>query len=209
MRRGLDAAGDHQADVHVRTHAVAAQGVDDAPGQLLAAESDIHVDRPRAFIQAIQMLIEEGQAAVVQAQALPYAIAEHEAAVEHRHARLVAWKQFAVDADPDRFVARIAGVVVGAFAHRCLPAGTAVSVTFLSELRGVPGMRPLACAGAISTRPLSVLVHGLLKTAPCGIALPFHPSGHVRVKSMVSGSSVSWPVLRSIVAKRTLVASAP
>ena len=50
---------------------------------------------------------------------------------------------------------------------------------------------------------------GLLNTAPCGRAVPFQPSGQVRVKSMDDGCSVSCPVRRSIVAKRTRVWSAP
>ena len=52
-------------------------------------------------------------------------------------------------------------------------------------------------------------VQGLLKTAPCGMALPFQPSGHERVKSIVERSSLSFPVRRLILANRTQVASAP
>ena len=52
-------------------------------------------------------------------------------------------------------------------------------------------------------------VQGLLKTAPCGIALPFQPSGHERERSIIEPSSVSFPVERLMVANRTRVASAP
>ena len=51
------------------------------------------------------------------AQALPHAVAEHEAAVEHRYERLGARLQRAVDVDPDRVVARVVVEVLDALRH--------------------------------------------------------------------------------------------
>src|SRR3954470_25012681 len=51
------------------------------------------------------------------AQALPHAVPEHEAGVEHGHHRPVAGEQVAVDPDEDGGVARVVGVVVGPVCH--------------------------------------------------------------------------------------------
>ena len=79
VRRGLDAAGDHLADVYVRAHGVGAQGVDDTPGQLFAAQADVQIARAGALLQTVEVLVEEGQAAIVQAQARPHPVTQHQA----------------------------------------------------------------------------------------------------------------------------------
>src|SRR5687768_12480438 len=63
------------------------------------------------------MPVEEGDPALVDPQALPHAIAEHEARIEHRDHRLAARLHLAVDVDQDRRVARIAGAVVQGTGH--------------------------------------------------------------------------------------------
>ena len=60
------------------------------------------------------MLVEEGDASARQAQTLPYAVAEHEAGIEHRDLGLGARGQDAVDADEDVVVARVADIVLRA-----------------------------------------------------------------------------------------------
>ena len=55
---------------------------------------------------------------VVDADALPDTVTEHEAAVEDRDDRLLAREQVVVDPDDDRRVARIDVVVVGAVRHQ-------------------------------------------------------------------------------------------
>ncbi len=63
----------------------------------------------------------------------------------------------------------------------------------------------------VSPAPLNAQLRHriLLNTAPCGMALPSQPSGQSRVKSIDRGSSVSFPVRRSILAKRARVMSVP
>ena len=59
------------------------------------------------------MLLQKRDLAVVNAQALPDAVTEHEAAVENRHARLVASEALAIDVDLDARVTRVVAVLVG------------------------------------------------------------------------------------------------
>lgn len=82
--------------------------------QLVAADADIHVDGLGALPQPIEMLIEEGDAAGVDAQAFPHAITQHEAGIEHAHHRLGAEEQLAIDVDQDRLVARVRNEIMGA-----------------------------------------------------------------------------------------------
>src|SRR5271156_5697349 len=60
------------------------------------------------------MPVEKRDPPVVQAKALPDAVPEHEAGIEHRHLRLGAADELAVDADEDVVVARVADVVLAA-----------------------------------------------------------------------------------------------
>ena len=61
---------------------------------------------------AVEMLFEERGMAAVDAQALPYPVAEHEPGVEHRHRRLRPWQQFAVDVDQYVGIAWVVLVIV-------------------------------------------------------------------------------------------------
>ena len=63
------------------------------------------------------MAVEKGEPAVVQADALPYSVTQHEAAVEYTDLRIGTRKVIAIDIDDDRSVAIIGDVVVGALRH--------------------------------------------------------------------------------------------
>jgi hypothetical protein len=99
-------------------HLIGVERFVEPSGQRLAGQSDVHGDRLGAFEQAIEMKVEEGDPPLVDAQTLPHAVAEDEARIEHRHHRLAARLQIAVDADQDRFVARIGRAVVRSLGHR-------------------------------------------------------------------------------------------
>ena len=55
----------------------------------LEAQPDIEVQCLGAFPQPFDVLVEERDYAVVQAQALPYAVTEDETGIEYRYHRLV------------------------------------------------------------------------------------------------------------------------
>ena len=97
-------------------HAVLRQRVEDGLRQLGARHADVERDRGRAFVQAVEVRVEADQAALHQAQPFPDAVAEDEAAVEDRDARLVARHELAVDVDQHAVVARVGEVALGAFA---------------------------------------------------------------------------------------------
>ena len=99
-------------------HLVGVQAREEPLGQRVARQADIHVDRLGAFVEPVEMRIEEGDAAVDQAQAFPNAVAQHEAGIEDRDDRLVARHEAAVDGDENCRIARIVGIIVRAGAHR-------------------------------------------------------------------------------------------
>ena len=109
--RRANAARHHQPDVDALVHAVRVERVVKPRRQLVARQADVHGDRLGALEQPVEMAVEEGELAPVDAQALPHAVAEHEAAIEHRHDRLCARLQLAVDVDEDRRVPRVRDVV--------------------------------------------------------------------------------------------------
>ncbi len=80
----------------------------------VARQADVDAQHFRAVPQAVEVLVEKGDAPVDEPQALPDAVAEHEAGIEHRDFRVGARRQLAVDADEDGIVARIADVVLRA-----------------------------------------------------------------------------------------------
>ena len=82
-----------------------------------AVEADVEHERLRAFVQAVQVRFEEQRLSADDAEALPHAVAEHEAAVEHGYHGLVAGFQRAVDPDEDVGVAGIVGGMLGALGH--------------------------------------------------------------------------------------------
>ncbi len=84
------------------------------------------------------MLIQEGDAAGVDAQALPDPIAEDESGIEYRNDGFGARFQLAVDVNPDISVARIVDELVGTLGHRSHAHGTvSVMVTICCALRNV------------------------------------------------------------------------
>src|SRR5690606_18155031 len=83
---------------------------------------EIQADGGGAGVEPVQVRVEEQQAAAMQPQTLPDAVPQHEAGVEHRHLRLVARDQRAVQIDPQVRVARI-GREILASGHRLLPGG--------------------------------------------------------------------------------------
>ena len=89
----------------------------DRARELRAVEADVEHERLGAFVQPVQMRIEEQRLSADDAEAFPHAIAEHEAAVEHGHHGLVAGFQRAVDPDEDVGVAGIVGGMLGALGH--------------------------------------------------------------------------------------------
>ena len=110
--RALDAARDHQPDVHAVRHAVGLDDVEQARLQRLAAQADVDAQHLRPVPQPVEMAVEKGDAPVDEAQALPHAVAEHEAGIEHGDLRLLARRQRSVDADQDGIVARVAVVIL-------------------------------------------------------------------------------------------------
>ena len=100
--RALDAARDHQPHVHaVVVMPLARERVVDRLRQLGAVQADVEHHRLRAFEQPVEVGVEEQRVAASHAQPLPDAVAEHEAAVEHRHHGLGPGLQRAIDPDPD------------------------------------------------------------------------------------------------------------
>ena len=92
-------------------HAVGLQRFVKAASQLLAAEAKLHRDRLRALEQPVEMAVEERELPLVDAQALPDAVPQHEAAVEHGNDGLASRHQLAVHVDQDRRVPRVRDVV--------------------------------------------------------------------------------------------------
>ena len=88
VRRALHPPGHHQPYVHAVGHAVGLQRGVGGAAQLVPAEPDVEGDGGRALVEPVEVALEEHRVAAVRPQALPYAVAEHEAGVEHRHHRL-------------------------------------------------------------------------------------------------------------------------
>src|SRR5208337_3769486 len=105
--RALDATRRHQPDVYPVGHPVGLDDVEEPRLQGLARQADVDAEHFRAVPQPVEMALKEGDAAVDQAQALPDAIAEHEARVEHGDSGFRARRQRPVDADQHQIVARI------------------------------------------------------------------------------------------------------
>jgi hypothetical protein len=83
-----------------------------------AIHADVQQNRFRALEQPVQVFVEEDRMAIDHAQSFPHAVAEHEPAVEHRHRRLCARFQLAVDPNADVRVTRVVVEVLNALRHR-------------------------------------------------------------------------------------------
>ena len=64
-------------------HAISVKTVKQPRPQLLPRHAKIDAQHMRAVPQALEMLVEKGDAAMMQPQALPDAVAQHETRVEH------------------------------------------------------------------------------------------------------------------------------
>lgn len=116
--RGLDAPGEHQADVRAGFHAVGVDGLVQPSPKRRGGDRRVEIERFGAFPQALEVAAEKWDDAPVQPQPFPDAVAEDEAAVENRHHGFFARKQFAIDIDQNALIARIRPRVVGAGGHR-------------------------------------------------------------------------------------------
>jgi hypothetical protein len=83
---------------------LAALRVEDGLLHLLRRPRDVEVDGERGFEQALDVVVEEGPAPVVEADALPHAVAQHEAGVVDADRRLALGLQRPVHPDEDLLV---------------------------------------------------------------------------------------------------------
>ncbi len=123
--RCLDAARHHKTDVHAIVHLVGIEHGKQPANQFIRFDTDVHVDRLGAFIEPFDVLVEERNTAMVQAQAFPHAVAEDEACIEHRDHSLAALDKLTVDGNQNVLVARIGKSFMGAFGHVTNPVLTA------------------------------------------------------------------------------------
>ena len=85
----------------VVVHAVAINGGSQRGLNAGSVESDVDPCRGGAREQAVEVAVEESEHPVMKADSFPDAIADKEAAVEHRHLCLVAREELAIDRDLD------------------------------------------------------------------------------------------------------------
>src|SRR5699024_6480886 len=88
--RALDAARDHQAYVDAVGHLVGPQGAVDRRGEGGAVHPDVEHDRPRALVQPVEVLLEEGGVTAADPKPLPDPVTQDVAGVEDRDLRFVA-----------------------------------------------------------------------------------------------------------------------
>ncbi len=136
--RGLQPARHHQPDMGAVGHPIGVQGALDGRHDMVPAQADVEIDRPRPSEQPVQVRLEEQQPALVQPQAFPDPVAKGEPRVEHRHHRLGARDQRAVHIDEHIRVAGIGGVVL-ASGHRSELAPGAARVDRPAQTRDTPG----------------------------------------------------------------------
>ena len=122
VRCGLDPAGYHEPQVHAIVHVVGGEQPAQFGNQGRALESDIQANALRSPVQAIQVLIQEEERTLVQAQPFPYPVAHHETAVEYGDGGGVARHQTAIEIDQRVGVARIGGEIL-ASGHQDAVAG--------------------------------------------------------------------------------------
>ena len=86
--RRAHAPGHHQPNVDAFAHVLRVERFVEPASERLARQADIHRDRLGALEQSVEMAVEEGDSSLVDPQALPHPVAEHEAGIEHRDGRL-------------------------------------------------------------------------------------------------------------------------
>ena len=115
LGRGLlVATSNHEAHVDVVVHVVVRHGGPQCVGHLVASHAHINAGGSQSGEQSVQVAVQECEAAVVESQPLPDPITNQESTVEHRHLRLVARQELAVDPDLDSGVALVSQGLVGA-----------------------------------------------------------------------------------------------
>ena len=107
VHRLLWPARDHEADMHAGLHPICGKGLVQCRDDLVPRHADVERDGAGALEQPVEMGIEKQKPALVQAQALPHAIAQHETGVEDRHLGLRTRHDSAVQIDKRVLVARI------------------------------------------------------------------------------------------------------
>jgi hypothetical protein len=105
--RLLHTAGHHQTDMCAVGHAVLVERVLHRLDDTVARQTDVELDRACALEQPVEMGVQADQPAFDQAQPFPDTVAQHEARVEDRDARLVARHERAVHVDQNVLVARV------------------------------------------------------------------------------------------------------
>ena len=88
-------------------HAVAADGLAEGFRDLLARHADVEVYGLRALEETVEVQVQEGELAVVQAEALPYPVPHQETRVEDGDLRLLPPVELAVYVDEDVLVALV------------------------------------------------------------------------------------------------------
>ena len=92
---GVIATRDLQVDRLVLSRQLLGQALEDRP-PLAVAERILHADRGQAAIEAAQVVIDPKGDAAVSGHHFVHAVAEQQASVGDRQARLAAWQEFAV-----------------------------------------------------------------------------------------------------------------
>ena len=80
-------------------------------------QTDFQPDGFRTLVQAVQVLIEEGENTLVQANAFPYAVSYQKPAVEYGDFGFAARHQVSVDIDQNSRITRILQGIVGSVGH--------------------------------------------------------------------------------------------
>jgi hypothetical protein len=114
VRRLLEPARHHQAEVDAVRHAVRVERSMERVANLVAAHADVEVDRPGALEEPVEVRFEEDEPTLVQPHPFPDAVAEHEAGVEHGHLGVRAGDEVAVQVDEYVGVARVGRVILAA-----------------------------------------------------------------------------------------------
>src|SRR6056297_4288495 len=100
-RPGLGAARHHQAGMGVTLHVVGLLCLYYGLKHLISGHPDIEINGFRGLEQPVEMFINKGPGPVIKAKPLPYAIAQHEAAVIDADDGLMARNDPAIQPDAD------------------------------------------------------------------------------------------------------------
>ncbi len=122
--------------MHAAFHLVCLDYLVQPGGKFLACQADIEGDCLCPLVEPRQVLLQKDQHPIVQADALPDAISDQVATIEHRHLRLVAREKLAVYKNQDMFIALVVKRIVCAPGH--LPTSIAEILThYMPQWAGV------------------------------------------------------------------------